>query len=367
MEPKNTTISMNLNDSATYQELDTHDMRGSIALLPQQIKQTWDEMNKLDIPNNFESISSVVFSGMGGSALGAHVAKHLYAPLMTIPFEVVNDYFIPQYVNDKSLVVIQSYSGTTEETLSSINKAYSKKAKIFVIATGEKLLDEAIKLKVPYFQINPLYNPSNQPRMGIGYSIFSLLALLNKMKIIQILQEEIDKIIESLVQNNQKYGIIVPQTHNFTKQLAEEIKGKIPIFITGGHLIGSIHATRNQFNENAKTMSFYFPIPEADHHILEAFQFPTNLNETVECVFYLSSHFNEIIIKRIDKTAAMIKDLGIPVRTIKFNGQTKLEEVMDAIHMGSYLSFYSALLNGIDPTPIPNVESFKEELRDLNY
>src|SRR3989344_6259531 len=108
----------------------------TIRCYPLQLKQSWDEISDMYIPDDLKNIENIVFCGMGGSALGARIVDSYALDQLRVPSEIFNEYKLPGYTNEKSLVVVSSYSGTTEETLEVTNEALKKRAKIFGITTG---------------------------------------------------------------------------------------------------------------------------------------------------------------------------------------------------------------------------------------
>lgn len=353
---------INLDLPELYSKLDTQNMRSSIVELPLQLKQTWDEIQSMDINPELSHVKNIVFSGMGGSALGAYVLKYLYGNKLTVPFEIVNDYNLPAYVSSDTLVIVQTYSGTTEETLSCFNQAREKGAKIYAVSAGGTLEQEARASRSFFYKIDPKHNPSNQPRMAIGYSIFALIAFLDKLNMIKIDASVLDDVYKTLDENNRNYGINAPTNNNAIKQLAWNTHERLPLFIAAEHLIGSVHATRNQLNENAKSLAVYFPLPECDHHLLEGLIYPHSLDSNDIYIFLNSSDYSEKLKLRLTATEMTMKSLQHETYIIDVPGKHKLTQTVAAIHIGSYLGFYLAMLNGIDPSPIPQVEGFKKRI-----
>ncbi len=353
---------INLDSPELYSKLDTQNMRASILELPLQLKQTWEEIQSMNIDPQYGNVKNIVFSGMGGSALGAYVLKYLYGGSLNIPFEIVNDYNLPAYVSSETLVIVQTYSGTTEETLSCFHQAREKGAKIYAVSAGGTLEQEAHSAGSFFYKIDPQHNPSNQPRMAIGYSIFALIAFLDKLKMIKVDPETLDDVYTTLDTNNIQYGIGAPTENNSIKQLAWNTHEKLPIFIAAEHLIGSIHATRNQLNENAKSLAVYFPLPECDHHLLEGLIYPHSLDQNDMYIFLRSSDYSNRLKARLTATEETMKSLHHDTFIIDVPGKHKLSQTVAAIHIGSYLGFYLAMLNGIDPSPIPQVEGFKKRI-----
>ena len=99
---------------------------------------------------------------------------------LSVPFEVTRTYQVPAYVDEHSLVICVSVSGNTEETLSSLHDAISKKAQVVVIATGGKLLDAAKEEGITYVQIDKI----SQPRYGVPMHLRAITYLLNYYGII---------------------------------------------------------------------------------------------------------------------------------------------------------------------------------------
>lgn len=353
---------INLDDKKIYKQLDKSNMLGSIELLGEQINQTWQEVNKIHIPQSYLKINQIVFSGMGGSALGAYVAKYLYNNQLKIPFEVINDYYLPSYVDEKTLVIVGSYSGNTEETISCFNEALKKKAKVFVIATGGKLELLAKKNGYPLYQIKPRFNPCNQPRLGIGYAIFALLTLFHRLKIIFLEKNDINDLKQILQESNQKYGVNNPTKKNLAKKIALKIYNKTPIFIAGEFLVGAVHAIRNQINENAKSLAIYFPLPELNHHLLEGLRFPAKIRETNVYLLFQSDLYTKKIKKRLIITDEMIKNHKYQTIIYQPSSKKSLYQVIEAIGFGVYLAYYLAVLYRIDPSPIPIVDLFKKKI-----
>ena len=108
-------------------------------------------------------ITRVVVAGMGGSALAALLVKSWLKAELSVPFEVVRTYDLPGYVDSSTLVVASSYSGNTEETLSSLEDARSRGAQVAVIAAGGALIEVADREDITHVQL-----PSHlQPRMAV--------------------------------------------------------------------------------------------------------------------------------------------------------------------------------------------------------
>ena len=126
----------NLDNVEAFERYDKGKILATIRLLPDQIEQAWENLKDIQIPKDYHDVENVVICGMGGSALGGRIVDSLMANRVFVPIEVFTEYDIPNYVNSRSLVILTSYSGNTEETLNAAHEAINKKAKIFGITTG---------------------------------------------------------------------------------------------------------------------------------------------------------------------------------------------------------------------------------------
>jgi glucose/mannose-6-phosphate isomerase len=350
-----------LDSRERMRELDKENVLGSVEHLPDQIEHAWEEIKKIEIDPSYRSVKRVVFSGMGGSGLGSHVIKTLYKDRSNIPFEVINHYALPAYVDEETLVVLSSYSGTTEETIASAEDAIKKKAKVVVITAGGKLADLAEQHHWPIYKMNPVHNPSNQPRMAIGYSVFGQLGLLARMGLIELSDEDVASTVALLRKNNE---FLSPESidKNSAKFLAYASVDKMLFLVASEHLEGAIHVFNNQLNENAKNASVCLSIPELNHHFMEGLSFPTLLKDGAIFLFFNSVLYHPRVQKRYPITATVVDQQGYPSEMVQSVWKTKLQQVWEVIQLGAYTNFYLSMLNGINPSPIPWVDQFKAEL-----
>lgn len=353
---------INLDSVEEIKKLDSQAMFKSIQDMDLQIKQAWEESSKVEIPYNKNEIDNIVVSGMGGSALGARIIDCLYSDTLKVPLEIVGNYGLPAYINERTLLVISSYSGTTEETVESFGIGMERDAKIIAISSGKIIIELAKENGVPYYQIAPHHNPGGQPRMALGYSIVGQLGMLNTIGLIDVDETQLKKAQSIIKENNKIMGINVPVSENPAKQLAQKIYQNIPLFIGSDHLGGAIYASRNQFNENGKNYADFHIIPELNHHLLESLSFPKSNKNNLIGIFIKSALYQPKNQKRIDLTIDIMAMNRIRTEVIKLRASSRLAQVFEVLHHLSYVNYYLSLLNGVDPSPIPWVDYFKSQL-----
>ena len=351
-----------LDNLSQIKALDKGNYLSSIEALPEQCRQTWQEVGQVEIPASYREVEKIVINGMGGSAFGGLVAKSVYRNQLKVPLEIINSYSVPAYVNEKTLFIFSSYSGTTEEVLATVDEVLSRGAKGLGITTGGRLAEILSQKQIPYFKINPQFNPSGQPRSALGYAILGTIGLLKKTGVLSIEDAEIQAVMENLNQTNQTFGVGSLETDNPAKKLARSSQGKVVILVGAEFLAGSTHIFRNQLNETAKNFADFYLLPELNHHLMDGLSFPKTNTQNLTFLFFDSSFYSPKIGKRMAITKDVVTQNKIPVLSFECLAEDRLSQAFEAIQFGSFVSFYLAMLNGVDPSVIPWVDYFKEKM-----
>ncbi|MFA6249918.1 MAG: bifunctional phosphoglucose/phosphomannose isomerase [Candidatus Shapirobacteria bacterium] len=354
---------MNLDDFDQIKALDKSRVLESINQLDEQCLQAWEEVKKIAVKDNFDDVDKIVVSGMGGSALGAEIIKSVYFDKLKLPLEIVRDYRLPEYADSNTLVILSSYSGTTEEVLAAGEEAKKRGAKIMAISAGGELEKVAQANNWTYFRINPTHNPCGQPRMAIGYSVIGILGLLIKAGCLAVSDQDFEEVIKTIRKKQQELAVDRPQQENAAKKIADRLYNRVVLIMAAEHLGGCAKAVCNVLNENAKTMGTYFLIPEANHHLMEGLAYPLTNNANLIAVMLTTKTYSHPITRRFEVTKRVIEKNNIPAIEINIETESKLAQAFEALTVGEYICFYLAMLNGIDPVGIPWVDYFKAEMK----
>jgi len=345
-----------------FKEFDQKGVLSSIKMLPQQANQAWSEIGELKFSKTLSTAKNIVVCGMGGSALGGRVVDSLVEKKIRAPIEIFTQYFVPNYVNSDTLVILSSYSGNTEEALSCAHDAVKRNAKIFGITTGGKMADFLKKEHKDAYIYDPTFNPSGMPRLSIGYSIFSVLAFLNKTSFITLNEDELKTAVDTLSLFIKEFGPRNKEEKNLAKMLARKLQNKIPVIVSSEHLLGVSHVFKNQLNETAKTYSNLFDLPELNHHLLEGLKLPAKSKDVLSFLFLYSKLYTDRVVKRYPITQAVVEQNSVPYNQYSLRSDTKIDQILEVLCLGSFISFYLAKLSGVDPSEIPWVDYFKKKL-----
>jgi glucose/mannose-6-phosphate isomerase len=337
----------------------------SVNALPDQLQQAFAESQQISFPEDYKNVHNVVVCGMGGSRFPAIIIRELFKDVLYIPYQINDDYNLPGFVNNNTLVILSSYSGTTEEVIICGQKAKEKGAKIAGIAIGGETSNFLKKNNFPAYIFDPKYNPSGQPRIGFGYNVGAHLGFLCKLGLIDISPTIIKTAIQNLTSLLKSFTIDVPTNINPAKQLAKKVFGKYPYYIVSEFLTGVGNAVANQTNETAKSISSFRIIPELNHHLMEGLKYPKELRDIGLFVFFYSALYSPPIQKRFHITKDVVEQNNLETVWHELKGSSNIEQVFELMGLGSYLSMYLAVLYEQDPTVIPYVDYFKKRLKEL--
>lgn len=341
-----------LDDLKVIHERDPQDALGVAEKEPQQLTHEIELKGKL----NFSDIDNIIVAGMGGSALAA-LMLHSW-PSLTKPLEIVRDYDIPAYVNERTLFIASSYSGNTEETLSALAQAEAKDAQIAVIASGGKLQEIAEGKGYPFAHLPNI----GQPRYAVLANFRALLLLFQAAS---LLEGEVWPEVERVAQVAQlavtDWRPDVPTSKNLAKQIALELIGKSIVVYAGPKLYPAAYKWKISFNENAKHVAWVNQFSEFNHN--EFIGWTRQPVDKPYAVVELRSNLeHEQIQKRFEVSERLLSGLRPSPIVVKPEGQTVFEQIVWSALLGEFVSIYVALLNNVNPTPVDLIEKLKQEL-----
>lgn len=340
-----------LDDLKLIHERDAQDALGIAEKQWQQLE------HKFNVPTIEHDIETIVFAGMGGSALAALLSQTW--PGYDRPFEVCRNYDIPKYVGDKTLFIASSYSGNTEETLEALSQAESKGAVIAVIASGGKLAEIAHEKNYPFAEL-----PSaGQPRFGALYGLKALVTILERASLVDTNEVEgaIKATVEYLKQATAQWRPDVQTSDNYAKQIALDVVGKSPVLYAGPKFAPAAYKWKISFNENAKNVAWWNQLPEFNHN--EFLGWSSHPLEKPYAVIDLHSNLeHERIQKRFEVTERLLSGRRPAPLVVTAVGDDTLSQLLWLVALGDFVSIYMAILNGLNPTPVDLIEKLKAEL-----
>jgi glucose/mannose-6-phosphate isomerase len=322
-----------------------------IARFPEQLKEALQIGSSANIRPHVKEINKAYVAGLGGSGIGANFVAEFIRHEAKIPYLVGKGYDIPTYIDDCTLAIVSSYSGNTEETLSSFHQIMKTGAKIVVISSGGQLIDLAKEHDLDYIQV-PGDWPS--PRACLGYSLVQQLFVLEKLGIIGSNQTtQIGKIADYLEANAE-------DLKEQGQRLAQKLHGKLPIIYTTDRMEAVAVRFRQQVNENAKMLCWHHVVPEMNHNELVGWR---DVNDGLAVVYFRNEDDYERNQTRIEINKQVISNYTSHIIEVYSEGDSLVEKALHLVHIGDWASFFLAELRGVDAVEVNVIDYLKSELK----
>jgi glucose/mannose-6-phosphate isomerase len=292
--------------------------------------------------------SGLMVCGMGGSAIGGELARGLIGDRLTGPLVVVRSYRILKWLTSDWAVVGSSYSGETEETISSFNEAGEVGAHRWVVGTGGQLGEYARDQGIGFVGLPGFF----QPRVTVAYMTVTAAMIAHLAGVAPDLRAELESTADFL-------DTAKEELTDLAAEIAAGI-GETPMVVYGVDMTVPVaRRWANQINENSKQFAFAAEIPEANHNLQEAWEHGTG---GLGAMFLLDRDQTEREREREILTAEAIRRTGAPVFSVETRGESPSERLFWAVMLGDLISVNIADQRGIDPLPVKQIQNFKKEL-----
>jgi glucose/mannose-6-phosphate isomerase len=344
-----------LDDPDARSRLDPSGMLEAVHGMPDQCREAWEASKALELPWD-EPPERIVVLGMGGSAIAGDYFRALLSLESAVPVFNVREYGLPSFVDERTIVIASSFSGDTEETVAAFERALAMPARKLVIATGGRLLATARANGVPAFT----FAYAGEPRAPIGWGLMPLLAVGEKLGLMQGVEHNVDEAVAVLAAFRDECAADVPRSSNPAKQLALALHERLPVIYAAGPLVEVARRWKTQLNESAKTWAFYEDMPEVQHNAIVGLGLPEATSRATAAVFLRSqTHEHPRIRLRYDFNRRLFANAGIEVLEATARGESALAQMLSLTLVSDYAAAYLALLYGVDPTPTTVIDELK--------
>ncbi len=330
---------------------DPSNFRQFILDTPNQFKVGFELAKNAKVEGEFDSLT---VSGMGGSALPVNLLQSYINSISENPINIfINRTYNlpPQAKQPGSLNFVSSYSGTTEETISSLEEIHSLGKPFVGFSSAGNIEELCGKYGMPHVKL-PIPYPNYQPRMGTGYFFASMLKTLINHNMVE------DK-TEDLLKDAQSFNELMQGYETKGKELASKIKGKTPIIYSSSNLSPVAMVWKIKINENSKTPAYWNYFPELNHNEMVGY---TNPQAKFIIVMLRDPKDHPRNLKRYEVTAKLLESKGIESEIIDIDGESTFSKMFSSITLADWTSYYLALEYDQDPTPVHMVEELKKIL-----
>lgn len=325
--------------------------------LPQQARDAWALGRAWPMPDTFRTPSRVVLLGMGGSAAGADIVSALARHAGRVPVEIVRNYRAP-IVDGDALVVACSFSGNTEEVLEAFEGTLKSGGMHLALTTGGRLAALASEQGVPTIS----YAWDGPPRSALGYSLFTLLAVLARLDAVPVTDEDAQAALAGIEDATKRYGITAEP--NEAKRAAIAIGKRLPVIIGTDFLDAAARRFAAEVSENAKQWAFAAALPEFNHNTLQALDSPDGAPGGIAPIILDSPAVHPRNRRRAAESLHLLHEANVAAQIIDVGGTGPLEAIVRATTFASWTSYYLALLQGADPMPVDAIDRLKDRMSD---
>ncbi len=342
----------------TKKELDPDGMYEDIVAFPEHMKDGKQIADSAKLPSlPIDEIRQIVVCGMGGSAIGGDLVRAYLGKDLQIPMVICRHYEVPPWVGKYTLVIGSSYSGNTEETLSAISSAADRGARVICITTGGKLKEMAGDNNWPVVTIPK----GMMPRAALAYSFIPLLVTMSRFGFVKDCDREIPGAIEDAKKRATAYSL--ESGDNAAVKLARRVHGRIPIIYAGPDFIDAVGVRfKGQICENSKQLAFVNVYPEFNHNELVGWEIYEPFAKKLIVITLRDDNNHKRVDARMDIVNRWLAERDIEHFDMTSDGDSLLSRMISLIQYGDFTSWYLAMLNGADPSPVRVIDYLKGEL-----
>lgn len=320
-----------------------------IAAFPQNITDALRIASEAKFRAPKNEIRNVVVCGMGGSGIGGKLVAQWIQDELAIPVYSFQDYNIPNFIDKHSLVIGSSYSGNTEETLTSVHQAFDKGAHIIGVCSGGEMANFCQQNDLDYV----LVPGGNPPRSAVAFSVVQITNIFVKLGFISAdRMQEIESGRQLIVAEEENI-------QNAAKDLAPFLKDKMLAIYSAAKYEAVAVRARQQFNENGKLLCWHHVIPEMNHNELVGWG---GGDDRYAALFLDTEDLIPRNQRRFDFSVEIISKQTKNVYLLKTKGKTVIERSLYLIHLVDWASWHLSTLKQVDAMDIKVIDYLKDEL-----
>lgn len=335
--------------------IDPANLTDDILAMPDHIEDAlWRAESAMLVP---AEAAALVVCGMGGSAIGADLALAAIGDRLNKPVMVIRGYDLPAWVTAETAVLISSYSGSTEETLSCYAQANARGCAIYVTSSGGSISEQAHAAAQPVIGLPGIL----QPRAAVAYGIVAATEIAITTGVVSSeVRAELAASAAPLRELAQSWAPTASEDIT-PKRLARDAYGRLASIYGAGITASIAYRWRCQINENAKVPATDHALPEANHNEICGWDGASELvDQTAWFLRDKDQHPREH--RRMELTAEIASAHGARAEIIDTIGETRFDRLFSTVLLGDLMSLYLAALRGVDPSPVPVIEGLKDSL-----
>jgi len=321
---------------------------------------------------------AVVVTGMGGSGIAADVASAVAGRSCAVPIVAHRGHRLPGWVGPMDLVVVVSCSGGTEETLSALDEAIRRGARVVTVgAAGSPLAARSEDGHALHLAVD---SRGRMPRANLWGLAVPVLLVLDALHLLQASRGVLSGLADELDATSERCGPAADSSENPAKRVALQLAGSLP-YLWGSSELAAVAAARfaAQLAENAKYPAVHGALTEVHHNqvVVLAGRFgalapgeddifrdrvedeaPAGWPRMRLMLLRDTEEIPEVAARR-EATHRVADRYGVPVEELAATGEHPVSRLASLVAPLDFASAYLGLLQGIDPSPIEPIVVLK--------
>ena len=286
-------------------------------------------------------------------ALRAYAAGASRVPIVGLSME-----HLPAWLGPSTLVIANSYSGETEETLAATQAALVRGARLVAVTRGGRLAALAEQARQPVWRFEH-HGPAGA---SVGCAFMLTLGVLSKLGLIPDPSAEVGAAVAALRVQQRHFWAETPVTANPAKRMAGQFMDRIPLICGAGLLAPVARHWKNQINTVAKAVAMCDDLAEMGHNSVVGTLCPERLVGKILALFLQSSFEQPRQVRRAKITREIFMTTGFNTDSIEAAGASSLAHLLTSLHYADYVAFYLAICYGVDPSPVPQIDYLRDQL-----
>lgn len=306
------------------------------------------------LDHDAEYYEDVVFCGVGGSATSSDVLQEIMNTSGVIPSTTLRGQPMPSYIGKRSLVIVNSVSGNTAESILMMKDALSHNAEVIAISSGGKLKEDAEASSCKHIEIPNL----SLPRASFPYLLLAGLKTINGF-LSRSIEPELDTISTLVANILAENGGEAPEDNNLAMKIARFTIGGLPVCYSSPFLMPAATRFKASMNENAKLHCLRESILEASHNDIVPFTFD-HLTLMPKVIQLRWQYDKAITSERFDRVISLFQKVVQDAMELRIKESSLLKSLISAIYILDLATIYVAIARNTDPSPTPAIQILKD-------
>ncbi|MBD3167381.1 hypothetical protein GF324_12340 [bacterium] len=335
-------------------EADASNMKAMILGWPERFSVAWKVGREIGRTVPVEPPSALVWVGMGGSAVGGDFVAAMLRAHASFPVFVHRGGPLPAWVDDSCRVQLVSYSGNTAETLATAEEAVQRQCAVDVLTSGGTLEQWA-----KGHEIHPwIIEGGRPPRTALPDMLAFTLGVLHGRGWVEIADADLSEGL-TLLQHAGDELAKAPGEGHAIEHLIEQALVRHMMIYGSGRFAPVARRWACQLNENAKRTAHWGELPEMNHNEVVPLREGSPWSRVTGILLLDDPFAPDDVRVRVEATASIASETGWGVEIVRPTADGPLAQLLELTLVGDWLSYWLALAQGIDPTPIPTIERLK--------